>query len=196
MASLEYASPLTWPQPSTFQALGHQMEIGTKWILFWAANTVNPGQFIPSICSTGYRKGYKPSRTLYTYHLIHGAVCVSCLVVSDSLRSHGLYSLLASSVHRILQARILELPFPVLGCHSLLQGNLPNPGIKPGSPALQADSLLYEPPGKPLSWHATPFCKEKMKKNNIHPSAKVSQEGKNTEFKTSDYQALLHLRIT
>ena len=34
-----------------------------------------------------------------------------------------------------------------VGCHSLLQGNLPNPGIKPGSPTLQADSLLSEPPG-------------------------------------------------
>ena len=29
-------------------------------------------------------------------------------------------------------------------------GDLPNPGIKPRSPALQADSLLSEPPGKPL----------------------------------------------
>ena len=27
--------------------------------------------------------------------------------------------------------------------------DLPNPGIKPGSPALQADSFLSEPPGKP-----------------------------------------------
>ena len=29
-------------------------------------------------------------------------------------------------------------------------GDLPNAGIKPGSPALEADSLLPEPPGKPL----------------------------------------------
>ena len=28
-------------------------------------------------------------------------------------------------------------------------GNLPNPGIKPGSPALRADSLPSEPPRKP-----------------------------------------------
>ena len=28
-------------------------------------------------------------------------------------------------------------------------GDLPNPGIKPGSPALQADSLPFEPQGKP-----------------------------------------------
>ena len=39
-----------------------------------------------------------------------------------------------SSVHGILQARIL-------GCHFLLQGNLTHPRIKPLSPILQADSL-------------------------------------------------------
>ena len=35
------------------------------------------------------------------------------------------------------------LPFPS-------PGDLPNPGIEPGSPALQGDSLLSEPPGKPV----------------------------------------------
>ena len=34
--------------------------------------------------------------------------------------------------------------------HSLLPGDLPNPGIKPRSPALQADSLLSEPLGAPI----------------------------------------------
>ena len=29
-------------------------------------------------------------------------------------------------------------------------GDLPNPGIEPGSPALQADALPSEPPGKPI----------------------------------------------
>jgi len=29
-------------------------------------------------------------------------------------------------------------------------GDLPNPGIEPGSPALPAESLLSEPPGKPI----------------------------------------------
>ena len=29
-------------------------------------------------------------------------------------------------------------------------GDLPDPGIKPRSPALEADSLLSEPPGKPV----------------------------------------------
>ena len=32
-------------------------------------------------------------------------------------------------------------------------GDLPDAGIEPGSPALQADSLLSEPPGKPIHIH-------------------------------------------
>ena len=36
-----------------------------------------------------------------------------------------------------------------VGCHALLQGNLPNPWRGPRSPALQADSLPSEPPRKP-----------------------------------------------
>ena len=36
------------------------------------------------------------------------------------------------------------LPFPS-------SGDLPNPGIEPGSPALQADALPSAPPGKPNS---------------------------------------------
>ena len=35
------------------------------------------------------------------------------------------------------------------GLPLLSPGDLPDPGIKPGSPALQADSLLSEPPGEP-----------------------------------------------
>ena len=47
------------------------------------------------------------------------------------------------TVYGILQARILEwVAFP-------FSGDLPNPGIKPRSPVLQADSLPSEPPGKP-----------------------------------------------
>ena len=34
--------------------------------------------------------------------------------------------------------------------HAFLQGNLPEPGTEPGSPALQADSLPSEPPGKAM----------------------------------------------
>ena len=42
-----------------------------------------------------------------------------------------------------IQARILEwLPFAS-------PGDLPDPGIEPRPPALQADALTSEPPGKP-----------------------------------------------
>lgn len=33
--------------------------------------------------------------------------------------------------------------------HTASSGNLPNPGLKPASPALQADSLPTAPSGKP-----------------------------------------------
>ena len=48
-----------------------------------------------------------------------------------------------------------------VGCHALLQGNLPNPGTEPGSPALQADSLSSETPGKPSNYSKlSDFIKE------------------------------------
>ena len=52
------------------------------------------------------------------------------------------YSPAGSSVHGILQARILEwLP-------SSPPGDFTNPGIEPRSPALQVNSLPIESPGK------------------------------------------------
>ena len=48
-----------------------------------------------------------------------------------------------SSVHGISQARILEWV-------DISSGDLPNPAIEPGSPPLQEDSLLIEPPGEPM----------------------------------------------
>ena len=39
------------------------------------------------------------------------------------------------------------------GLPFLSPGDLPDAGIKPGSPALQADSLLSEPPGKPIQYN-------------------------------------------
>ena len=59
------------------------------------------------------------------------------------------YSPSGSSGYGILQARILKwiaIPSP---------GDLPNPRIEPGSPALQADSLPSEPPGKPKEFQGS-----------------------------------------
>ena len=65
----------------------------------------------------------------------------SCQVVSDSVTPQ---TLLGSSVHGILQARILEwFAFPS-------PGDLPDPGMVLVSPALKADSLPLSHQGSPL----------------------------------------------
>ena len=67
-------------------------------------------------------------------------VIQSCLTFCDSIDC----SPPGSSIHGIFQARYWSgLPFPS-------PGDLPDPGIEPGAPALQADSLPSEPRGKPL----------------------------------------------
>ena len=70
--------------------------------------------------------------------------CVSHSVMSDFLQPYGLYPLQAPLCMEFSRQEYrsgLSFPSP---------GDLPNPGIKPGSPALQADSLPSEPPGKEL----------------------------------------------
>ena len=66
------------------------------------------------------------------------SICCYCCLVSKSCQTlcHPMdCSLPGSSVHGILQARILSrLPCPP-------PGDLPNPGIEPRAPALQEDSL-------------------------------------------------------
>ena len=64
--------------------------------------------------------------------------CESHSVVSNSLWPLGLYSPWNSPGQNT-----------GVGCHFLLQGNLPNLGIEHRSPALQADSLPAELQGKP-----------------------------------------------
>ena len=58
--------------------------------------------------------------------------------------------------HGILQARI----WSGQSFHCL--GDLPNPGIEPGSPALLADSLPTETSGKEEHYPATPANKQLM----------------------------------
>ena len=72
---------------------------------------------------------------------------VKVLLAQSSLTLWGpmdSYSPPGSSVHGVLQARILEwVAIPSS------PGDLPDPGIKPRSPARQADSLQSEQPVKP-----------------------------------------------
>ena len=98
-------------------------------------------------------------------------MCVCVLVTQPCLTLYKAMgcTVTGSSLHRVLQPRILEwvaIPF---------SKGLPDPRIKPRSRALQADSLLSEPPGKPvkgitvnktkclLSWSSYSTLREKMK---------------------------------
>ena len=64
----------------------------------------------------------------------------------DSLQSHGLYVVcqapLSMEFFRQEYWSGLSVPSP---------GGLPDPRTEPASPALQADSLPSEPPGKPYT---------------------------------------------
>ena len=132
-------------------------------------------------------------------------VAQSCPTLSDPMDC----SLSGSSVHGVLQARVLEwgaiafykkkLSSPYPQCVYLLvavmstpvrplcpwdsprqeywsglpcpsPGDLPNPGTELRSPALQADSLISEPQGKPLfpsalsqiSWRYRHLCRDPL----------------------------------
>ena len=64
-------------------------------------------------------------------------------MVTAAMKLKDACSLEGKPVHGILQASILEwIAVPS-------SRDLPDPGIKPGSPAWQADSLPAELPGKP-----------------------------------------------
>ena len=60
--------------------------------------------------------------------------------MSDSLQPHGHQAPPSMGFSR--QEYWSGVPFPS-------PGDLPDPGIEPGSPALQADFLPTAPPGKP-----------------------------------------------
>ena len=88
-----------------------------------------------------------PVKRLYFlfYKLCVGVcLCAKLLLSCSTLCDHVNYRQPGFPVHGILQTRILkwvDCPPP---------GDPPDPGIEPASPALQANSLTTEPPGKPM----------------------------------------------
>ena len=73
-----------------------------------------------------------------SFFFLYTVLCASHSVVSNSLWPHSL------SMEFSRQGYWSGLPFPS-------PGDLPDPRIEPGSPALQADALLSEPPGNPTA---------------------------------------------
>ena len=71
-----------------------------------------------------------------------------------------------------------SLPFPS-------PGDLPDPRIKPTSPALQTDALTAEPPGKPIpKLEKSPYSNKDPKINNFLNLVKINKY-KRTESRTS-----------
>ena len=107
-----------------------------------------------SVCVCAREKGYSywigafyllPSSHTHTHTHTHAHTRVCVLTLSRV----QLFATPWTVTHQALwsmgfsrQEYWSGLPFPS-------PGDLPNPGIKPGCPTLQADSLLSEPPGKP-----------------------------------------------
>ena len=82
----------------------------------------------------------------YTYINYMCLVTQSCLTLCNPMEC----SPPVSSVHGILQARILEwVAIPFLGWEDEIFPTSPNHGTEPRSPKLKADSSPSEPPGKP-----------------------------------------------
>ena len=85
-----------------------------------------------------------------------------------------------SSVRGISQARILEwvaIPPP---------GDLPHPGTEPTSPmspALQVDSLLTEPPGKPQFRADSTNLEKVVSRKGEHRPAVTTREAKEGELR-------------
>ena len=91
------------------------------------------------------------------------------------------------------------------GLPFLFPGDLPDPGIKPKSPALRVYSLLYEPLGKPqggfYSWKSlTPFpssfkmLKYLTKASVFHKRAEYTSRGRN-RVKSSEILRMTSLFI-
>ena len=92
---------------------------------------------------------------------------------SSALQADPLPSFQFSSVQSLSHVRLFATPWTVVrqallsmefsrqeywsGLPFSSPGDLPNPGIKPGSPALQADSLLSEPPENQLYLYIYPL---------------------------------------
>ena len=121
-----------------FKAFKYQLYVNDPHII---SSTWSLFNWLPSISTLASNRCFKIS----VFKIFCNPSCVLCLVAQLCLTlcNPVAYSPPGSSIRGILQARILEwVAMPS-------SRDLPSPGIKPRSLALQADSLPSEPPGKP-----------------------------------------------
>ena len=92
--------------------------------------------FFQKICTCAlYSASLLPCLPAYSFSF-HICVCVSHLVVSESLQPHGM------GPTRLLCQWNSPGKNTGVGYH-FFPGDLPNPGIEPGSRTMQADSLSF-----------------------------------------------------
>ena len=121
-----------------FKAFKYQLYVNDPHII---SSTWSLFNWLPSISTLASNRCFKIS----VFKIFCNPSCVLCLVAQLCLTlcNPVAYSPPGSSIRGILQARILEwVAMPS-------SRDLPSPGIKPRSLALQVDSLPSEPPGKP-----------------------------------------------
>ena len=106
----------------------------------------------------------------FVYIQWYVCVCEKISVMSHSLPPHGLY-LPGSSVHGFSREPMDREYWSGLPCPPL--GDLPNPGIKPRSPALQTDSLPSEPPGI-VSMYITMGCRNRSGRKQLSSPANMN----------------------
>ena len=130
-----------WSQQGRQLGINDGLEVGEEgYTGTHICPSLSPASVIQITCKRGWRS--LPGSCLCTWSRIHVcSVTQSCM--SDSATPWTVAHLAPLSMGFSRQEYCSGLPF-------LPPEDLPDPGIKPESPALQADSLLSEPPGKPI----------------------------------------------
>ena len=106
--------------------------LGNEWIAL--RESVCAGDFF-----FFFKEKLSPYKWFVEWMKVKSEIAQSCPTLCDPMDC----SLPGFSVHGIFQARV-----PEWVTVSFSRGDLPDPGIEPGSPTLQADALSSEPPGK------------------------------------------------
>ena len=111
---------------------------GVRYIMFHRPHIMPLSEIFWLCKETGF---WRPHSPVVVVVAVVVSVVHSCPTLFDPMDC----SPPGSSVHGILQEEYWSrLPFPS-------PGHLPNPGVEPGSPALQADSSLSDHEGSPNS---------------------------------------------
>ena len=138
----------TWTRTKVFSVGARVGPSVAAWGLYYMAPLSAPERspvlWRPALCSA--RLPWSPSP-----YSAFAEMCPGVLCVSGSGQRVSFVSRLASSVRpACLPMGLSPCPWRMPECVAPSPGDLPDPGIEPGFPALPADSLPSEPPGKPL----------------------------------------------